>query len=153
MHRLPVVLFVLVALTTNALCQRISMVKYFGGTRFEMDTLTLSPRQVSEILKEQPVAYEEFKKARSNYSASGILGFAGGLLVAIPLGTALAGGKPEWTLAVAGGALIVASIPLSKAFHRHAQNALDEYNKKFPTSAIHTNLYLCGTGAKLVIRF
>jgi hypothetical protein len=130
----------------------ITLVKTFGGTRFEMDTLTLSPRQVMEILKDTPLAYEEFKQAKKNYSAAGVMGFTGGLLIGFPIGTLIAGGDPEWGLAIGGAALLLGSIPLNKAFQRHATNALDLHNKKF-SSRIKTNFYLTGTGFRLSFRF
>ena len=129
------------------------MVKTFGGARFEMDTLTLSPKQVLEMMRIRPVAHAEFKKALANYNASGVFGFAGGLLIAVPLATAAVGGQAEWGVAGAGAALMLVTIPLTKAFRRHAQNALDEYNKQPHTSRVKTNFYLTGNGARVVIRF
>lgn len=130
----------------------ITLVKTFGGARFEMDTLTLSPQQVMTILKDTPLAYEEFKQAKRNYSTAGVMGFAGGLLIGFPIGTLIAGGDPEWSLAIGGAALLLGSIPLNKAFQRHASNALDLHNKKY-SSRISTNFYLSGTGFKLRFRF
>lgn len=120
---------------------------------FEMDTVNLSMRDVLEMMRVNPVAHDEFKRARSNYSVAGVLGFTGAILVAVPLVTAVAGGDPEWGLAAAGGALILVSVPLNWSFQRHAQNALDEYNKQFESTRIRSNLYITGTGARLVIRF
>jgi len=134
--------------------QRITFYKTFGGMGFEMDTVTLSMREVLELMRVNPVAHDEFKKARSNYGTAGVLGFTGALLISVPLVTAVAGGRhPEWGLAVAGGVLTGVSIALNKSFQRHAQNALDEYNKQFESSRVKTNLYFTGTGARLVIRF
>jgi hypothetical protein len=130
----------------------ITLVKTFGGAKFEMDTLTLSPRQVLEILKETPLAYEEFKLAKKNYSIAGVMGFSGAILAGVPLISAISGGDPEWGLAAGGAALILGSIPLSKAFQKRANNALDAYNKKF-SSRIKTNFYLTGTGFRLRFRF
>ena len=130
----------------------ITMVKTFGGVKFEMDTLTISPKQVLNILQDTPLAFEEFKLAKKNYSAVGVMGFTGGLLVGIPLGSAIFGGDPEWGLAVGGIALILGSIPVNKAFYRHANSALDVYNRKF-TSRLKTNFYFTGQGMKLRIRF
>jgi len=154
LHKI-ILAFVINFLTTVAIAQtagEITMVKTFGGTRFEMDTLTLSPRQVMEILKDTPLAYEEFKQAKKNYSIAGVTGFTGGLLIGVPVVTLIAGGDPEWGLAIGGAALLFGSIPLNKAFQRHANNALDLHNKKF-SSRISTNFYFAGTGFKLRFRF
>ena len=147
------IFLIAICLTYTAVGQRITFYKTFGGMGFEMDTINLSIHDVLEMMRVNPVAHEEFKKARSNYSAAGVLGFTGALLISVPLVTYVAGGYPEWGLAVAGGVLTLVSIPLNRAFQRHAQNALDEYNKQFESSRIKTNFYFTGTGAKLVIRF
>ncbi len=143
-----------VCISLHGFCQtqEIKMYKTFGGVRFEMDTLVLSPKQVLEILKEEPLAYDEFKKAKANYSAAGVLGFAGGFLIGFPVGTAIAGGDPEWGLAAGGATLILASIPLHRTFKGRAYNALELYNKKY-TSRVEPTFYFYGTQARLVIRF
>jgi hypothetical protein len=141
------------SLTYGAEAQQITFYKTFGGMGFEMDTVTLSMRDVLEMMRTNPVAHNEFKRARSNYNVAGVLGFTGALLVAVPLVSAVAGGHPEWELAAIGGTFILVSIPLNWSFQRHAQNALDEYNRQFESTRTRTNLYLTGTGARLVIRF
>jgi hypothetical protein len=133
--------------------QEIKAYKTFGGVRFEMDTVTLSLKQVLEIVKVNPEAYAELKRAKSNYSAAGVLGFAGGVLIGIPLGSALAGGNPEWGLAAGGAGLILASIPFTTAFRGHTMQALDLYNNKGQTSRIKPEFQFYGSGARLIIRF
>ncbi len=133
------------------------MHKTFGGTGFEYqnDTATFSvgPRQVLDIMHDDPLAYGEFKKARHNYSIAGILGFVGGVLIVVPVGTAIAGGDPEWALASAGAALVITSIPFSKAFRRHAENAIDTYNKKHTAFRPRTEYFWRGMGVGVGIRF
>lgn len=111
--------------------QKIEMYKTFGGVRFERDSLVISPRQVQSILWEDALASGKFRKARVNSSVSAVLGFAGGILIGIPVGTALiGGGDPEWGLALGGAALIGVGIPFNRAFKRNAQDALDIHNQK-----------------------
>ena len=133
--------------------QEITMYKTFGGVRFERDTLVLSTKQVLEILREKPLAFEEFKKARANYNIAGVLGFTGGLLICFPLGSALAGGNPEWGLAAGGAVLILGSIPFNRIFKARALNALDVYNGKETSSSVKHKFYFGGTSARLVIKF
>lgn len=131
------------------------MYKNFGGVVYEMDTLTLSTRQVKMVLKQNPEAFAEFKVARTKAAISNVMGFTGGLLVAIPLVTAVAGGQPEWIYAGGGAVLFLASIPFNTSFRGHALNAIDIYNSKGATSSIKINssFHFYGTGASLVIRF
>ena len=154
--RLSVILLhCLIAVTSFS--QNLTMHHTFGGTRFEYhkdtSTFTVSPKQVTDIMRDDPLASAEFKKARSSYSAAGVFGFVGGALIGFPIGTAIAGGEPEWGLAVAGGALIIASIPLSKAFRRHAEGAVDLYNKKHTAFHPRTEFFLSGLGGRVVIKF
>lgn len=137
---------------TSCLSQEIKIYKTFGGVRFEMDTLVISPKQVLELLKVEPIAYQEFKRAKLNYNVAGVLGFTGGILIAIPLGTAIVGGEPEWGLAAGGAALLLASIPFNRAFKNRAVYALDLYNKNH-ASRIKPTFYFAGTHGRLLIRF
>lgn len=136
-----------------SLAQEIKVYKTFGGVRFEMDTVTLGLNQVLEIVKENPQAYGELKRAKINYNAAGVFGFAGGILVGFPVGTAIAGGSPEWGLAAGGAVLLLASIPLTNAFRGHTMESLDLYNSKFKTARLKPELQFYGTGARLTIRF
>jgi hypothetical protein len=153
MKRIGACLIILVAIANSSAGQQLYMEKTFGGARFDTDSLTLSLRQVLEVMADNPYAVTEFKRAKLNYSASGLFGFTGGLLIVVPVITAVEGGSPEWSYAAAGGAMILASIPFTKAFYRHAENALEDYNKKYRVSRVKTNFYFTGTGAKLVVRF
>jgi hypothetical protein len=136
--------------------KKIAIYRTFGGgVVYEMDSLALSPKQITMMLKQNPEAMAEFKVAKSNAAISSVLGFTGGVLIGIPLGTAIAGGKPEWIYAGGGALLILASIPFNAAFRRHALNAIDLYNAQLPTSKLRVkpSLYIHGTGASLVLRF
>lgn len=134
--------------------KKITMYKNFGGVVYEMDTLTLSSKQVMMVLKQNPEAFAEFKVARTKATVSSVLGFASGLLVAIPLVTAVAGGQPEWVYAGGGAVLFLASIPFNTSFRGHALNAIEIYNSN-PTSKIKmkSSLHFYGTGASIILRF
>ena len=142
-----------IVLAASSQAQEITMYKTFGGVRFERDTVELSTKQVMEILREKPLAFEEFKKAKSNYNVSSFLGITGSLLVVFPLATAVVGGNPEWGLAAGGAALILGSIPFHRIFKARALNALDIYNGKVITSRIKPEFHFGGTSARLVIKF
>jgi hypothetical protein len=148
------IILLCVACACTLVCgaQEIKMYKTFGGVRYEMDTLVLSPKQVLEVLKDNPVAYEEFKRAKINYNVAGVLGFAGGVLIGFPIGTAIAGGDPEWGLAAGGVGLLLASIPFNRAYKGRAFGAIELYNNK-ETSRIKPSFYFYGTQARLVVRF
>jgi len=144
----------LVALSYSSFSQEIKIYKTFGGYRFERDSMVISPKMVLNILEDNEEAYNEFKQAKLNYNVAGVLGFAGGLLIGLPLGTAIAGGDPEWGLAAGGVGLLLAAIPFNSAFKQHAVSALDLYNQNQSSSRkVKLNFYLAGVGGKIIIRF
>lgn len=131
-------LFISAAFVLQA--QRITMYKTFGSVIFEKDSTIISSQQVKSLLQENPEALQLFKKARKNSTISSALGFTGGLLVLIPVGSAILGREPDWKLAIGGAACFAASIPFNRIFKRQAYDALEIYNSKHaslprPTSA------------------
>lgn len=109
---------------------------------------------VLTFMKANPQAYAEFKQAKANLDAASVLGFAGGVLIGFPLGTAIGGGDPEWVLAAGGIGLILVAIPFNAAFKNHALNALDIYNSKLSSSTkVNVKFYWSPMGGKIVFRF
>ena len=137
--------------------EQITIHKSFGSTRFEYTkdtaTFSVSPREVLQIMSDDPLAYEEFWKAKSHYSMAGILGFTGATLIAIPIASAIAGGTPEWAFAAGGAALILGSTHFSKLFNRHAQSAVIIFNKRHTAFQPRANYLFSGTGLKLTLTF
>jgi hypothetical protein len=155
MRFLSTLFFVTLFLANSYSQKKLTMYKTFGGVVYEMDSLTLSPKQVMMVLKQNPEAFTEFKIAKRKATISSILGFTGGLLIALPLGTAIAGGQPEWIYAGGGAVLFLASIPFNTSFRGHALNALEIYNANPATSKIRvsTSFHFYGTGASIILRF
>jgi hypothetical protein len=122
--------FIILFLLSSFRCvsQEIIVHNTFGGMRFELDTLTITHRQVSELLYVNPEASKEFRIARRMNTTSALLGFSGAIMVAIPVFTAILGGDPQWLMAGAGALMIGGSIPLSMSYERKAENAINTYN-------------------------
>jgi hypothetical protein len=116
--------------------------------RFEMDTLYLTHRQVSDVLFKNQAAYTEFRAARRANTFAGLLGFSGAVLLAIPVANAILGGEPDFAFVAGGGALVIASIPLSFSYKRKAERAIDTYNAGLTTGA---SIYW--TGSAVGIKF
>lgn len=138
--------------------QGLVMYRTFGGADFEYtkDTTTfyVSPKQVLQIMKkDSPLAYAEFKKGRKLETAGGIMGFVGGVLVIVPIGSAIAGADPEWSFLAAGGALIIGSIPLHRSYKRHAQSAVETYNKGLTSWRPRPALFFSKNGVGIQLKF
>jgi hypothetical protein len=122
--------------------------KFYDGTK------ELRPAEVLELMKPNAEAYKEFKKARGNNGFAQVLGFAGGALIGWPIGTALGGGDPQWGLAAGGAGLILLAIPLTISYKKHAEKAIDLYNKgEGSARGVSLDIIPCGTGIKMVLKF
>ena len=113
----------------------ITYFKVLGGYKFKQNGQVLSPRNMLDIFLGNEEAYATMKKAKRNYDPAMVLGAIGGVLIGWPIGTVIGGGDPNWTLAAVGGAIIIGSIPLINAYHKHAISATGLYNGKDPNPA------------------
>ncbi len=135
----------------------ISMEKVFGGYQFYQDGKRLNMNQLVNTMKPNEQAYQQIKSAQSTYTLATIIGGAGGFMVGWPIGTALGGGEPNWTMAGIGAGLIVASIPITQSFNKKAKQAVDTYNGVLPTSSFwdrsELKLAMTGNGVGLTLNF
>ena len=125
-------------------------------SRIYQDGRLLKPKEVLNIMQSSPEAFNEFKKAKSNYDAANVFGFIGGFMVGWPLGTALGGGDPQWGIAAGGAAALLLSIPMTVGYKKHARNAIDNYNRgDQPSASLRTSVQMnfTGTGVRFVVEF
>lgn len=87
----------------------------------------LKPKQLLEITKTNPEAFEYMQKAHMNYAPASIFGFIGGFGIGYPIGGLIGGAKMNWT--VFGFGFIAASIPFSNAYIKNSKTAVNIYNK------------------------
>lgn len=102
--------------------------KSFGGYQFYHGNTRLNMSQLVKTMRPNEQAWQLVKKAQSTNTLATITGFTGGAFIGWPIGTALAGGDPEWLMAGIGAGLIVVAIPLSQKFNRQVTQAVDVYN-------------------------
>lgn len=89
----------------------------------------LKPKQLLEITKTNPVAFEQMQKAQKNVVPATILGSIGGFGIGYSLGGLIGGRDINWTVFGVGAGFIVASIPFSSAYAKHAKKAVLTYNE------------------------
>ncbi|WP_114752561.1 hypothetical protein [Pleomorphovibrio marinus] len=110
----------------------------------------LQPRNMLEIMKDHPKAYEEMRAAKSNYDVAQVLGGIGGFMIGWPVGTAIAGGDPNWLLAGIGAGVIIGSIPMLTAYSKRSRAAVDMYNEGIRGHSMHpVQIQFGGTSAGL----
>jgi len=135
----------------------ISMKKVFGGYQFYQGEKRLNMNQLVSMMKPNNQAYQQIKSAQSIYTLSTIIGGVGGFMVGWPIGTALGGGEPNWTMAGIGAGLIVVSIPISQSFNKKAKQAVETYNSGLQTNSFwdknELKLSLTGNGLGLTLNF
>lgn len=156
----PVILLLLFVLSVFQLSAQsrpdsISMKKGLSP-QFMQNGMRIMPRDLVKITKSNPEATAEMKKANSNNTIASILGSTGGFLIGWPLGTALGGGEPNWSMAGVGAGILAVSIPFSTAFTRHAKNAINIYNsspKATGMKPLDFKLQSTGNGVALKLTF
>lgn len=134
----------------------IEIKKGFGGIKLYQDGRVLKPKQALSVMQINPEAYKEFKRAKSNYDGAQVMGFIGGFMIGWPLGTAIAGGDPEWGLMAGGAGILLLSIPLNTGYSKHARQAVAIYNGgSDPTSKLPVSISITPYvgGARLTVRF
>ncbi|MEZ5070469.1 MAG: hypothetical protein R2751_05755 [Bacteroidales bacterium] len=157
--------FTLIALLVLGFCSTfgqspvdsLSMKKAFGGYQFFQGEQRLTMGQLVEAMKPNEQAYQEIKAAQSTYTMAMICSFAGGFMVGWPIGTALGGGDPNWTLAGIGAGLFVVSIPINQSAMKKTKLAVDTFNGGLRTSTFRERselqLTMSGQGIGLSLRF
>ncbi|WP_176694058.1 hypothetical protein [Anaerophaga thermohalophila] len=135
----------------------ITMKKVFGGYQFYQDNNRLSMNKLVNAMRPNEQAFKEIKSAQSTYALATVIGAAGGFMIGYPIGTAIAGGDANWTLAGIGAGLAVVSILITQKFNKQAKQAIDTYNKGLQSSSFwnrhQLNLTMSENGIGLTLKF
>lgn len=162
MKKITIILFLLSACFTNAFGQTandsITMkITFWEGYKFYQNGKKLNLNQTVAVMRTNEQAYQLIKSARSNLRIGQVIGLVGGGMIGWTLGEATSGQKPNWALAGAGVALVVATIPISYNFNKKVKKAMDTYNAGVQTSSLwdksELNLAVTADGIGLNLRF
>lgn len=148
---------IIVVVSTASYSQKINMEKTFGGYKFTQNGKNLGLSELVNTMKNDEQSYSLAKSAKSNYVLSQIIGGAGGFMVGWPLGTAIAGGEPNWTIAGIGAGLIIVSIPITSSANKKMKKAVNRYNSSITSTSYTFRPSYCivsnGKGIGLSITF
>ena len=143
--------FVLLLCVFNMFGQDLEIKKgrfYNGGTQVRVTEFV-------ETMQSNTEAYQLALKGKSGYSSSNVLGFIGGFMIGLPLGTAVGGGDPKWVLAGAGAAIIAVAIPIQVGAVKKLRSAAEIYNGDGSSNSTSAkiDLNLSSTSIGLVYSF
>ena len=82
--------------------------KVFGGYKYSQSGKLINYSQMGKIMNAYPEAVSLINKAKTSYAFASILSYAGGFMIGWPIGTAIGGGEPNWTLAAIGAPSLLA---------------------------------------------
>lgn len=135
----------------------IQLKKVFGGYQYSQNGNFLNVNGLKNAVKSNEQAYGLMKKASVTNSIAFSVSFAGGMLIGFPLGTALAGGDPNWIVAGVGVVLVGVSIPISNKFNEQAKEAVGIYNNSLQSSSFRhrseMNFAVTNNGVGFVLKF
>lgn len=135
----------------------ITMKKVFGGYEFSQHGQILKMNELLKILQPNEAAFKQMQAAQTTNAFATVIGFVGGFMIGFPIGTAIAGGEPNWAMAGIGAGLLVVTIPITKRFNTQSKQAIESYNSGLQTTSFwnNTQVKLCisGNGAGLHVNF
>lgn len=127
-----ILMMVMICIASNLFAQTttdsITIKKVGSDYRYYQNNEKLNMTQLLGILQHNEMAFKQIRSAQTNHTLGLLSGVAGGIMVGYPLGIALGGGEPNWTLAIVGGVMVIISIPLSSSFTKKAHQAIETYN-------------------------
>jgi len=154
--KITLILCVLIVLSYSVFGQTtsdsITVQTISGGCKIYQGSRLLTLSELADAVQTNDIAYQEVKKAQSTNNFSTIIGSIGGFMIGYPLGTALGGGKPNWTVFGIGVGLAVISIPITNKCIKQVKSSVDIFNgglskTKQPTSEFYLGL----TGNRMAI--
>jgi NADPH:quinone reductase-like Zn-dependent oxidoreductase len=113
-----------------------------GGSVYNSENQKIKPAAVRELMKDNPAALNLYNVGRQKKTWGNVLFYGGIGLAAINLATAVYTGgytvnssgeytdeKSSFGLAIAGGVMVVASIPIKIGYTKKVKKAIGEYNE------------------------
>ena len=126
------------------------------GKVYLMDGKPMFAKDLYAVLNTNEAAVVKVKQAKSNLFPLYLFSCAGGFLIGWPLGTALAGGDANWTLALIGAGLVGLSIPFQVGYNKNMYDAVKIYNSDLQKLGINRTTLEFGmtrNGLGVVMRF
>ena len=136
----------------------------FGGNKYSVEGKIMNMKQMKTLMQFDESAYAQLKSGRTHTTAATILGATGGFLIGLNVVLAIANGnnsdsnEVKWGMAIAGGVLVLITIPLSIIGNKRINNAVEIYNASLNSASFHKSrpelrVGFTGTGVGLILNF
>ncbi|MEJ1223968.1 hypothetical protein [Sediminicola sp. 1XM1-17] len=135
MMKTIIILAISILSLTFCNAQKIEMKKTFVGYKYSQNGNTLSFSELSDTLMSNNVSFELIKKAKTKAIFSTVLSVIGGGLTGYPIGTALRGDDPNWTLAGIGVGFFAIGVPIAISADKNVKHAVENYNSSLDQTA------------------
>lgn len=96
--------------------------------RFYYHSQKLKPNQMVTLVKTNKEAYKEMLVAKRKYGTAGFFGFVGGFIIGWQFFSTIQEKSAPWEVTAIGAASLIASIPFTSSYSRHALRAVKLYN-------------------------
>lgn len=128
-----------------------------GGLNVKQKGKYLSQNELFDILNRDNESADYVGKYKTKNTIGAVLGGFGGAFIGFPVGQAIAGGEPQWIMALAGVGVLAIGIPIAISAGKDLRKGIDVYNQNLENSAQLTKpvLRLGGQqyGVGLALRF
>ena len=156
-----ILMMVMICIASNLFAQTttdsISIKKAGKDYQFYQNDEKLNMTQLLGILQHNELAFKQIRSAQASHTLGLVMGMTGGFMVGYPIGAALAGGEPNWTLALVGGAIIIVAIPIGLSFTKKAHQAVETYNAGLQTTSFwdthELGLSIAANGVGFIFKF
>jgi len=123
-------------------------------SRFYYHGQKLKPNQMVTLMKPNKEAYKEMLVAKRKHGTAGFFGFAGGFIIGWQFFSTIQEKSAPWEVTAIGAASLIASIPFTSSYSRHALKAAKLYNGKLKdTSLEYEKLEFGIAGSGMGLRF
>lgn len=96
--------------------------------RFYYQGEKLKPNQMVMLMKPNNEAYKEMLIAKRKHGTAGFFGFVGGFIIGWQFFSTIQEKSAPWEVTAIGAASLIASIPFTSSYSRHAVKAAKLYN-------------------------
>lgn len=103
---------------------------FWRGLHVQQGEQKMTLKEAETMMSSVAEAKEWMNKARSDYGVATFMGFASGFLIGTSIGQEINPNRDaNWIFAGVGGALLIATIPISSGAKKKAENAVAIYNE------------------------